>query len=571
MAWVTAGWPSPHRAVADVIKFLHSIRGKLLLVSLVLLAIPVLGYRFISDMENFLREGQEQSLAGATRAVAATLSDRPQLFARTVEENLDQQALERRKILALFSSSDPETVASLGAAYVPSEEIERILELVARSASRIWVVDTRSRVRGLAGSLKYHSPGAPDADSPDTLRTAPGGVIGRTLMRWARLSGTDAKDDPARTAQAVMAQVDRALIGVPSAYWRYTQDRRGVILSAAQPIWAGDNIVGAVVVEETTGAIQLLKLDALENLLTITLIVFVAGFVSLLLFASRLAARVRRLGREAETAIDAQGRIRGAIAGSDARDEIGDLSRSLAAVVRRLKDYNAHLESMAGRLSHELRTPVAVVRSSLDNLKLQSPAGGGEIYIARADEGVRRLSTLIGRLAEATQLERFLQDAERERFDLRKVIEGCVEGYRAAYPEQIFQLDIDSDELQVEGVPDAIAQLLDKLVANAMDFCLPGTAVEIAVHRRGAHAVLSVSNLGPPLPGALASTLFSSMVSVRPEHQGQREGKVGHLGLGLYIARLIAEFHNGAVKAENRRENTGVTISITLPVKDAKT
>jgi two-component system sensor histidine kinase ChvG len=541
-------------------QFLQSIRGKLLLVALALLAIPFLGYRFISDMEAFLREGQEQALTSTTRAVAATLSDRSQLFDKAQGGDGDEEALERRKILALFSSSDPETVAGLGSAYVPSEEIERILELVARSASRIWVVDTQARVRGLSGSLKYQAVPAAKGDVGNS------GVIARIFRRWVELPAANAKDDAANTSKAVTAQVDRALIGVPTAYWRYTQDKRGVILSAAQPIWVSDNIVGAVVVEETTGAIQMLKLSALENLLVITLIVFLAGFATLLGFASRLAARVRRLGQEAETAIDAQGRIRGDIKGSDARDEIGDLSRSLSAVVRRLKDYNAYLESMAGRLSHELRTPVAVVRSSLDNLKFHVSADNAQVYIERADDGVRRLSTLISRLSEASQLERFLHDAERESFDLGTVVKGCVEGYRAAYPDQIFDFQISAGELKIEGVPDAIAQLLDKLVANAMEFRAPGTSIDIALEKRGREVVFGVSNTGALLPPGLASTLFSSMVSVRPEEQCSKEGRVGHLGLGLYIVRLIAEFHGGEARAENRPGNSGVTVSVVLPL-----
>ena len=71
---------------------------------------------------------------------------------------------------------------------------------------------------------------------------------------------------------------------------------------------------------------------------------------------------------EAEAAIDARGRVTRLTTASDAADEIGDLSRSFTTVLGRLARYNAYLEALAGRLSHELRTPVAVVRSSLENL-----------------------------------------------------------------------------------------------------------------------------------------------------------------------------------------------------------
>lgn len=560
-------------------KFLFSIRGKLLLVSLVLLAIPVVGYRFVTHMEAFLRESQEQALVSATRAIAASLSERPGLFARREATPDEAAELERRQIVALFGSSDPEAIATLGAAYQPSADIERTLELLGRSASRIWVVDAASRVRGLSGSLKR---GQSSAEGEVAYSERP---LSRTLVRLLRLPTGDAKDDPELGKRAVMAQVDRALIGSPSAMWRYTRDRQGVVLSAAQPVWSGDDIVGAVVVEETTGAIQLLKLEALENLLTITLIVFVAGFLTLILFAWRLAARVRKLGRAADAAIDAQGRIRGDLEPSDARDELGELSRNLAATVRRLKDYNQHLESLSARLSHELRTPVAVVRSSLDNLKLHPVTPESSVYIERADTGVRRLSTLISRLSEATQLERFLQGAERESFDPGEVVAGCVAGYRATFPTRIFAFDNAAPGVTLHGVPDAIAQLLDKLVANAIDFHLPDTPIDIRLARAGRYLVLSVSNQGPPLPEGSTSTLFSSMVSLRPQgqmrvgngaaddgHSGDRGDRgdagdaVGHLGMGLYIVRLIAEFHGGFPEASNRADGRGVEMRAWLAI-----
>lgn len=545
------------RVLGQGVRFLFSIRGKFLLVSLVLLAIPVVGYRFVTHMESFLRESQEAALVSATRAVAATLSERPHLFAKREATPDEAAALERRQVLALFGSSDPEAVASLGSAYQPSAEIERILDVLGRSASRIWVVDSASRVRGLAGSLRAPASSGGAADPV-------GRPLSRAMVRLLGLPQGDARDDPETGKRAVMAQVQRALIGSPSAFWRYARDRQGIVLSAAQPIWVGDDIVGAVVVEETTGAIQLLKLEALENLLTITLIVFVAGFMALILFAWRLAARVRQLGRAADAAIDAQGRIRGDLRPLGDRDELGELSRNLAATVRRLKDYNQHLEKLSGRLSHELRTPVAVVRSSLDNLRQHAVAPEAAVYIERAETGVRRLSTLISRLSEATQLERFLQGAEREWFDPAEVVSGCVAGYRSTFPDRHFNFDNNAPGARLHGLPDALAQLLDKLVANAIDFQLQGTPIDIGLARAGRFICLTVSNEGPPLPEGSGATLFSSMVSGRSQGIQAAGEEVGHLGLGLYIVRLIAEFHDGHPEAANRSDGRGVIMRVYL-------
>jgi len=524
--------------------FIHGIRFRLVMAALVLLAIPVLAVQFISRMETFLRDTQEQAIGATARAVASALSDRPALF-RGAGDPDDREGEERRRIVALFAAADPDAAASLGAAYVPSEEIERFLGIMGRKSSRIWVVDTRSRVRGLSGSLREAAASA------------------RAFTSWlkpiAALVVPTPRAPPGDETQPAKGQFDRALIGVSSTQWRATRDRDVTILSAAQPIFVGDDIVGAVVVEETGGSIQLLKESALENLLAVTLAVVAAALAILLAFATRLVTRIRRLHAEADAAIDSQGRVRGTITLSTARDEIGDLTRTTAAVLARLRDYNAYLEAMAGRLAHELRTPVAVVRSSLDNLKAGELSSQARVYVERAGEGVERLARLVSRLSEATRLERLLEGSERERFDLAAVVAGCVEGYRAAHPGRSFEYAPPAEPVWIDGVPDAFAQLLDKLVENAIDFAPPGTPVRISLAAQGKRATLAVENEGPPLPEA---RLFDSMVSLRDAGRGAQAGEREHLGLGLYIVRLIAEFHGGRARALNLAAARGVRFEV---------
>ncbi len=528
--------------------FTHGIRFRLFLAALVLLALPVLAAQFISRMEGFLREAQVTAIGGTARAVAAALSNRDSLFERGPGSQNDAQAEERRRIVALFGAADPDAAASLGNAYAPSEEIESLLTVMGRKASRLWVVDNRSRVRGLSGNLKDDA-------------------AARTQKGWLRPLAALVVPTPrvptGDESQPVRAQIERALIGVSSTHLRGTRDRDVAILSAAQPIFVGDDIVGAVVVEETTGAIQILKATALDNLLAVTLAVVAAALVILLAFAGRLAARIRRLHAEADAAIDRDGRVRGSITPTAARDEIGDLTRTMASVLGRLRDYNAYLEAMAGRLSHELRTPVAVVRSSLDNLKAQPLGAEARVYLDRAGEGVERLARLIARLSEATRLERLLESAGRERFDLAKVVAGCVEGYRAAYPGSVFELAGPEGPVMMEGVPDAFAQLLDKLVENARDFAPAGTPIRVALAAADRRARLTVENGGEALPAAMIARLFDSMVSMRDPARAERGG---HLGLGLFIVRLVAQFHGGRADAENLPDRRGVRFGVEVPL-----
>jgi len=335
-----------------------------------------------------------------------------------------------------------------------------------------------------------------------------------------------------------------------------------VVISAAHPIWNGDEVVGAVVVEESTNPILSMRSVALERLLVLTLAVFAIAAAVLIWFATRISTRIRRLRDEAETAIDAHGRIAHLVTAQNASDEIGDLSRSFSAMLGKLSQHHAYLESMASRLSHELRTPIAVVRSSLENLKL-APADG-RVYIGRAEEGLSRLGTILTRMSEATRLEQGLASVERERFDLAAVVSGCVEGYRLAYPGQAFELALPGAQAIVGGSPDLAAQLLDKLAANAVDFSRAGEPVRVSLALAAGVAELRVANEGPPLPEAMRGKLFDSMVSVRTEHS--RDGKSGepHLGLGLYVARLIAEFHGGDIGAENLASGSGVAVTATF-------
>jgi signal transduction histidine kinase len=283
--------------------------------------------------------------------------------------------------------------------------------------------------------------------------------------------------------------------------------------------------------------------------------------VALTLFASRLTSRIRRLRDDAEAAIDAQGRVRGALAGSTAGDEIGDVSRSFGSVLERLSQYAGYQQNMASRLSHELRTPLAVVRSSLDNLQQEPLPDQARVYIERARGGLARLAEILTRMTEATRLEGSLGDAERQRVDLSKLVASCIDGYRVAYPGLTLDWGAPAGEVVIDGAPELIAQMLDKLVANAVEFAAAGTPVVVRLERTGESASLSVENEGPLLPEGMRGRLFDSMVSVRR----QTGGEVPHLGLGLYIVRLIVEYHGGTVAAVDRDDGRGVVVTVALP------
>ena len=139
---------------------------------------------------------------------------------------------------------------------------------------------------------------------------------------------------------------------------------------------------------------------------------------------------------------------------------------------------------------------------------------------------------------------------------------GCVEGYRMAYPDFSFELDMQDCAVSINAMPERIAQMLDKLISNAQDYTLPDKPIIVGLACADKQIQLTVSNTGEPLPESMQGRLFDSMVSLR---EGSQDGT--HLGLGLYIVRLIAEFHGGHVSAQNRDDQTGVIFTISLPYK----
>ena len=231
-------------------------------------------------------------------------------------------------------------------------------------------------------------------------------------------------------------------------------------------------------------------------------------------------------------------------------------------MLRQLADYNEYLRSLASKLSHELRTPLAIVTSSLENLEHEQLDDASAGYTARAREGADRLRRILAAMSEANRVEELMEHADPESFDLRQVLDGTIVAYRDAYATRRFDFACELDSAIMSGSPELLIQLLDKLVDNAADFSGEGDVITISLSRDGDALELSVRNPGPPLPERMRSQLFDSMVSVRDGADDR------HLGLGLYIAKLIAEGHGGQVSAEN--VSGGVRFTVSLPVAPAE-
>lgn len=455
-----------------------------------------------------------------------------------------------------LESSGMETPSALAVVLAPSPEMGDLLERLAGPQTQIWVIDAGKHILAHAGSL-----------APEGAK-AGGGKAGWLHDRLTRMMRAVVREPRVDGNRPDTHEVDQALAGEPASRWRSAAGSTALVLSAAHPVRVEGQVRAAVLARETATDLLRVRGRAFEKILGGILGVALLGLGALLAFATRLSFRVRRL-RDGVERLEAGGREPlPLLPGATASDEVGDLARSVAAMAHRQREQTAYLEQVGRRLSHEMRTPVGVVRSSLDNLRLAAVPAPARVYLDRADEGLRRLSLILSRMSEATRLEQTLAATERERYDLVPVVRGSVEGYRATHPDRTIALREPGEPLAVDGAPDLLAQLLDKLVENALGFARPATPIEVDLWRFGRSVTLSVRNEGPRLPSEMGHRLFESMVSVRPD--GTRgDGGTPHLGLGLYIVRLIAEFHGGTVAAHDRPDGRGVIVSTTLPLAPA--
>ena len=280
----------------------------------------------------------------------------------------------------------------------------------------------------------------------------------------------------------------------------------------------------------------------------------------LFVYATVLSLRIRKLSQQADNAVSKDGKVVG-LSESTAQDEIGDLSRNLSSLLARSANYTQYLEALSSRLSHELRTPLSVVKTSIENLDRDQLDQQSLTLIDRANSGADQLGSIIKALVESTRLEQTVQQAQMERIDLSEWFDAQLLRYQQIYPSNSITMENSlAKPYPYQASKELLEQAMDKLVGNAVGFANDGQ-VRLLLHAAdaGQTLALTVANKGTPIQEDKLSQLFDPMYSERVEPDGEL-----HLGLGLYIVRMIAEAHAGNAFAANSPPE--VWFGIKLPV-----
>lgn len=329
-----------------------------------------------------------------------------------------------------------------------------------------------------------------------------------------------------------------------------------------------NNHNGFILIEKISGSSLLLSQPQVGNLINILMIVLIITIISLFYFVSKITINISYLKKQFSDALTKEGKVKELLPASRKKDEIGMLSRSIYKNLKKQQGFQEYKERLASRLSHELRTPLAIVRGALDNLQVLKNNNHPVIdeqqqYIDRAIQGIDRMSAMIRRMREAAALEQSINQQPKTMNDLVLLIRESISGFDAIWPEYEFQFHSKIQQMEIEFNPELIVQAMEKMLSNAVDFCTPGAPILISLRQEAIQgnqfAIITIVNKGPLLPEG-EHHFFDNLTSIREKDE---KGQI-HLGLGLHIAYLIANYHQGFMKINNLDSHDGVEVELTI-------
>jgi two-component system sensor histidine kinase ChvG len=336
------------------------------------------------------------------------------------------------------------------------------------------------------------------------------------------------------------------------------------VFSAASPVQDGSTLLVTDNDRDFTKRVRkqrasLLIALALVTILSVLLSLFLARTIVRPLRRIALAAHRVRLGRAREVKVP---RL------PSRTDEIGLLARSISDMSQSLRHRIDNIEAFAADVTHELKNPLASLRSAVEGLeRIEDPKLRKQLIdVIRQD--VVRLDRLINDVSEAARTDAELARARFEPVDLGDLIGSLVtawENRRETGNVRIAFARPRRASAIVIGEPGRLARAIDNIIDNAISFSPPGGLVEVAATHVGDEIRIRIDDEGPGVPPELREAIFNRFHSVRPD--ADSFGR--HSGLGLAIARAIVEGHDGEIDVADRDDApSGARFTIILKAAD---
>ena len=239
----------------------------------------------------------------------------------------------------------------------------------------------------------------------------------------------------------------------------------------------------------------------------------------------------------------------------------------LQALNARLSQADRRKDEFLATLSHELRNPLAPMRSALDVLKLKYGHGedGLDTRLMQAfDRQLRHLTRLVDDLMEVSRITQNRMQLRRAPVDMAALVRGAVHDMAPVMTaaRHTLHLTLPEAPLTVDGDATRLAQVVINLLGNAAKYTPDGGLIDVELAGQAGHAKLRVRDNGIGIPAGALGTIFQLFTQLEPG----RERACGGLGIGLALARGIALLHDGEILVESDGPGRGSQFTLRLPL-----
>jgi len=252
-------------------------------------------------------------------------------------------------------------------------------------------------------------------------------------------------------------------------------------------------------------------------------------------------------------------------------DEIGRLSGALRGMVTALYDRIEANEQFAADVSHEIKNPLASLRSAVGTMHVAKREDQRERLLEVIEHDIQRLDRLVTDISAASRLDSELVREQEKPFDMLKMLRNLNEflAKEAESKGVDYITDLPAHPIEIQGLEGRLAQVFVNLITNAISFCGEGDAIRVWARRRENRVLIVVEDTGPGIPDNALTKVFQRFYSERPADDFGNNS-----GLGLAISKQIVEAHGGVIWAENIRptdaditsEPLGARFVVGLPV-----
>jgi len=448
-----------------------------------------------------------------------------------------------------------------------------IAELDLAPGVDLFVFDPAAGMVAASEGLARRAPAQGNGGPETTIITDSLNQIWNAMSRL--MGGPPPADDPKTAAEMGRDLLPRALTG-RTAFDTGQDEAGNTIFTVATPVMRQDRVLGVIALSSAAGEIDSLVRSEREQVLRMFIVAILVSIGLSLVLAGTIAnplsdlAAAAEIGREKNARKMNPGRVR--IPDLTARpDEIGRLSGALRGMVAALYDRIDANEQFAADVAHEIKNPLASLRSAVGTLHLAKDETQRKKLLDVIEHDVRRLDRLVSDISSASRLDSELVKEEEDSFDLVKLLRNLSEhlGGEARRKKIDFIADLPQHPVEIQGLEARLAQVFVNLITNAISFCEEGDAVRIWARKRENRVLVVVEDTGSGIPEQALNKIFERFYSERPV------GQFGdHSGLGLAISKQIVEAHGGVIWAENIRptdaditsEPLGARFVVGLPV-----